>query len=72
MSNLTPQTDIMANGQALLENLGEQLFPLLDMTDQKTSDFYWTFVAMQSASILAALKQAEIAGALKLVYPKIA
>lgn len=69
MTTLKPAIDIESNTQLLLEGLAELLIPLLDMTDQKTSEFYWIFVGMQSASILASMKAAASVRALKLAAP---
>jgi hypothetical protein len=54
-------------GGHLMENLGEQLLPVIDMTDPKTADFYWAFMRLQGNAIAAQLNVAFGLGLLKRV-----
>lgn len=48
-----------------MENIGQEMLPLFDMTDAKTSEFYWVFMKMQGVAIAAQLKAAIDLGQLK-------
>jgi hypothetical protein len=45
-------------GMKLMENLSEQLLPLFDMNDEKTSANYWALMFLVGAGIQAQLKMA--------------
>lgn len=69
MNAIVPTPNLKDNSQKILENIAEQLLPLFDPTDQKTGDFYWAFVAMQTDALVAALQRAADLGLVKLAPP---
>lgn len=69
MNTLTPQDPPEQIGDKLMENLGQQMLVLFDMTDERTSEFYWVFMKMQGVAIAAQLKAAIDLGQLKPAKP---
>lgn len=69
MNTFTPGDTIGALDGKIMENLGEQMLPLLDMTDDTTSKNYWALMAMFGASIAAQIEAAERVGLIKFAAP---
>lgn len=59
MNTFQPGENIDDIGQKLMENLSEQLLPLFDMTDSKTSNNYWALMAICGAGVAAQIKAAS-------------
>lgn len=65
MNLFDPTQDLEVVAGKLMENLGQQLLPLCDMSDQKTAENYWIFMRMQGSSIAAQLQAAFALSMLK-------